>query len=82
LLVNDRSACRLQVPTVEDQQPVQAGPHDAHHRSAYAVAVAARGGIFSACTPAAADTASNAALNVASSSRIRNRTVPPLAEIH
>jgi len=44
--------------------------------------VAARGGIFSACTPAAADTASNAALNVASSSRIRNRTVPPLAEIH
>jgi transposase len=42
-------------------------------RSAYAFAFGARGGNFTASTPAAANTASNAAVNLASRSRIRNQ---------
>src|SRR5439155_13764673 len=43
------------------------------HRSAYAFAFGARGGVTTASIPAAANTASNAAVNLLSRSRIRNR---------
>jgi hypothetical protein len=43
------------------------------HRSAYAFATDACGGIFSTYTPVAVDTASKATLNAVSRSRTRNR---------
>jgi hypothetical protein len=43
------------------------------HRSAYPFARGARGGVLTVSTPAAANTASNAAVNLASRSRIRKR---------
>jgi hypothetical protein len=53
------------------------------HRSAYAFARGARGGIFTASIPAAANTASNAEVNLVS--RVANQEpelVHPLVEVH
>ena len=52
------------------------------HRSAIAFARGAWTGVLMIRTPAAANTASKAAVNLASRSRIRNSARPPVSEAH
>jgi hypothetical protein len=45
------------------------------------LALGARGGIFTISIPAAANTVSNAAVNVVSRSRIKSRSLHPIVEV-
>jgi hypothetical protein len=73
-----------EMPFAGDQHPVQAlAAALAIHLSAIAFAQGARTGVLMIRTPAAVSTASNAAVNLASRSRIRNfKPVNPVFEVH